>query len=309
MLTGLNDLTKISTDQEGVVFSIQEELIKNRGLKLDFRKDLKSLETELKLRGFSKETVKTYLYHNEVFLKSVKKKPKEINEKDIKAYLVHLLADKNAHPRTISLKKSALKFFYDGLLKKNIVLIKTPKLPKNVPETLSKDEIRTLIGSAPSTKAMLIIKFLYATGLRVSELTHLRVKDLNLKDKSGWVRQGKGAKDRFFPISDSMLICFEHYIKDMPQGNYLFSGKNGPLTTRAVQKVIQTTAKRAGITKKVTPHKLRHSFATHLLNEGTDIRLIQELLGHAQLSTTQIYTHVSKEQLRKVKNPLDILGI
>ena len=180
---------------------------------MDFRKDLKSLETELKLRGFSKETVKTYLYHNEVFLKSVKKKPKEINEKDIKAYLVHLLADKNAHPRTISLKKSALKFFYDGLLKKNIVLIKTPKLPKNVPETLSKDEIRTLIGSAPSTKAMLIIKFLYATGLRVSELTHLRVKDLNLKDKSGWVRQGKGAKDRRTMLPRTLKPSLEEHLR------------------------------------------------------------------------------------------------
>ena len=267
---------------------------------------LKKLETELKLRGFSDHTVKSYLGHNKLFLDYIKKEPNEVNEQDIKDYLAGLIVNQKKAPRTIALKKAALKFFYEEILGKTISNIKTPKTPKSVPEILSKKEIRTLIENAGSEKTRLIIKILYATGLRVSELVNLKLKDLSLDQKEGWVRKGKGSKDRLFPLPESLIPDLEKHISTLKQNEvYLFPGKNKTLTTRNVQKILENAANSTGINKRVSPHKLRHSYATHLLDAGTDIRLIQELLGHAQLSTTQIYTHVSKEQLKKVKSPLD----
>jgi len=270
---------------------------------------LKALETELKLRGFSDKTLKAYLRHNKLFLDYVKKDPKEIMEQDIKDHMAHLISDKKIAPRSLALKKSALKFFYDTVLKKNIVNLQTPKIPKSIPIFLTKDEIKDLIKAAPRDKSRLMIKVLYSTGLRVSELTNLKINDLNLETKECWVRHGKGAKDRFFQLPESIISNLKDYIQTLSKDEeFLFPSKNSKqMTSRNVQKIIQHTAFKAGIKKPVTPHKLRHSYATHLLNEGVDIRLIQELLGHSNLSTTQIYTHVSKELLKKIKSPLDNL--
>ncbi|MDD5331248.1 MAG: tyrosine-type recombinase/integrase [Candidatus Nanoarchaeia archaeon] len=268
---------------------------------------LKKLETELKLRGFSKETVSSYMRHNRLFLDYTKKEPENINEDDIRNYMSYLISDLNLKSRSVSLKKSALKFFYDEILKKNIVNLKTPKIPKSNPEVLSKDEILLLIENAGSSKTKLIMELLYSTGLRVSELVRLKISDINFGDKTLRVKSGKGNKDRITIISQKVLGSLEGHIKGLgDSAEYLFPGhENNNLTTRNVQKIIQSAASRAGIKKKVTPHVLRHSFATHLLENGTDIRLIQELLGHSQLSTTQIYTHVSREQIKKIKSPLD----
>jgi integrase/recombinase XerD len=148
---------------------------------------------------------------------------------------------------------------------------------------------------------------LYSTGLRVSELVNLKLEDINFSDKSGWVRRGKGSKDRLFVLSEKLVLDIQKYL-ERREHKFVFS-KDAPLTTRNIQKIIKGTKTRAGLSKKVTPHTLRHSFATHLLEQGTDIRLIQSLLGHSSLNTTQVYTHVSTEQIKKIKNPLDNLGI
>ena len=150
------------------------------------------------------------------------------------------------------------------------------------------------------------MRLLYSTGLRVSECVNLKINELELESNMGWVRSGKGSKDRAFFLSDKLSQEIKKYLQTLDETEeYLFPGKNGHLTARNVQKIISNTAKLAKIPKKVTAHKLRHSFATHNLDAGVDIRIIQELLGHSDLSTTQIYTHVSKEQLKKVKNVLD----
>lgn len=269
-------------------------------------KMLKKLETELKLRGFSERTVQTYSRHNKLFLDAIKKKPEEVTEDDIKNYMADLMAVKKLSGKTVALKKAALKFLYDEIMKKGIVNIKTPKTSKSVPEVLTREEIKKLIDAAPTNKTRLIIKTLYSTGLRVSELVNLKINDLNLEDKSGWVRRGKGSKDRFFALSPLLIDDLKEYISTLdPSQEYLFPGKNNTLTPRNIQKLLQTAAKKAGIAKQVSPHKLRHSFATHLLDSGVDIRVIQTLLGHSSISTTEIYTHISNNQLRKVKNPLD----
>ena len=151
------------------------------------------------------------------------------------------------------------------------------------------------------------MSLLYSSGLRVSELVNLKPSEIDFEEKIGWVRQGKGGKDRMFVISEELSRKLKDYLRRKKEHQYLFS-KEKPLTPRNIQKIVKHARHKAEITKKVTPHTLRHSFATHLLESGTDIRLIQSLLGHASLNTTQLYTHVSKEQLKGIDNPLDNLG-
>lgn len=266
---------------------------------------LQNLVTELRLRGFSERTARTYLEHNTRFLKHVGKPESEVTESDIRNYLAFLMHEKQASPATVSLVKAALKFYFDELLGKGIVRVKTPKGVKKLPTVLSKSEIKALIEAAPTLKSRLLIKFLYSTGIRVSELCNFKIKDLELSEGIAWVRKGKGAKDRLIILPESM----RRELKDLCSSTqeYLFPGPNGALTPRNVQKIISRVVRRAGIAKHVTPHTLRHSFATHLLENGTDIRKIQELLGHSNLQTTQIYTQVSTSELKKLRSPLDSL--
>ncbi len=262
--------------------------------------ELEGLKNELKLRGFSEKTLKAYIFFNEKFLSFIKKKPEDVNETDIKSYLASLI-DKYENSST-NLAFSALRFFYETMLKKDLKNIVVPKRDKKMPVVLTKDEIKIMIESARNKKSKLIIKFLYSTGLRVSELVNVKKNDIEIKEKIGWVRKGKGNKDRIFILPESLTEELNEIMK--AESDILF-----PVTTRAIQKIVKNTLRRAKITKKVSPHTLRHSYATHLLESGVDIRKIQELLGHSNLQTTQIYTHVSTEELKKIKSPLDILGI
>jgi len=272
-------------------------------------KYLDRLEIELKLRGFSKRTINTYFTNVKLFLSQLKKDAKETMEEDIKLYFAELIANGRLSPRSIAVKKASLKFFYEEILNKKIINLKTPKIPKSIPVFLTRDEIKSLFNSASSKKSLLIMRLIYSTGLRVSECVNLKIGDLELDEGIGWVRRGKGAKDRAIFFSKLLIDELKKYIQTLAESEiYLFPSRDGwHLSTRNIQKIIKLAAKKAKIPKKVTAHKLRHSFATHNLDKGVDIRIIQELLGHSDLSTTQIYTHVSKEQLKKVKNVLDEL--
>ena len=266
------------------------------------------LSTELKLRNYSEKTLTAYLTHNKKFLEYAKKSPEEATQDDVKSYLVYLIYNRKVSPKSVALVKAALKFYYDEMLNKGIVKIKTPKADKHLPVVMSREEVKRLIGAAKSSKSRLIIMLMYASGLRLSECLKMGQKDLELDQKTGWVRAGKGNKDRMIILSDSLIGALKEYVVGRSESSYLFENKEGePLTSRNVQKIVKRAAIRAGINKKVSPHTLRHSFATHLLESGTDIRKIQELLGHANLQTTQIYTKVSTEELKKVKSPLDEL--
>ncbi len=269
---------------------------------------LEDLETELQLRGLSTHTEKAYLRSNHKFLKFVKKDSEKVTELDIKRYIGALIK-KRLSQNSIALTKAALKFYYDEMQKKNIVNFKTPKINKKLPTVLSREEVRNLLAAAKSEKSKIMLKLLYASGLRVSELVSLKVEDLEPKERMGWVRQGKGRKDRLLILPETVIEELNAFIgpKGAKTGHLFINKHKVALSPRNVQKMIKRIAKRAGIAKRVTPHTLRHSFATHLLDGGTDIRKIQELLGHANLHTTQIYTKVSTEELRKVKSPLDTL--
>lgn len=266
---------------------------------------MQKLLTELKLRGYSEETIKAYLKYNSEFAKFSSKKPaSQVNKDDLKAFLAHLISDRAASPRTVSLARAALLFNFNEVEGREITDIKTPKISASLPTVLTREEVRRLIDCAGTDKSRSIIMTLYGSGLRVSELVNLKWKDLELDNNVAWVRAGKGRKDRMILLSENMSKTFKHMQKD---SEYTFAGPNGKLTPRNIQKLVSNAAKIANLNKKVTPHTLRHSFATHLLEAGNDIRVIQELLGHSNLQTTQIYTHISSEQKRKVKSPLDQL--
>ena len=266
---------------------------------------LNRLKAELKIRGLSPLTVRNYSFFVEKFLKKTNKTAIELNEDDAKAYLADLFDSKSKN--TIMLASASLKFLYTEILGKEFSKVKIPKKDKKLPEVLTKGEVKKLIDSTDNEKSRLIVSLLYSTGLRVSELVNLKIEDLNLQENTGWVRKGKGNKDRLFSISGNLADELKEYLQTRGKSNgYIFS-KEKPLTTRNIQKIIKGTKQRAGLNKKVTPHTLRHSFATHLLEQGTDIRLIQVMLGHASLNTTQVYIHISSEQIKKVKNPLDML--
>jgi len=267
---------------------------------------LHRLESELKIRGFSADTIKAYLFHNQKFAETLNKHSKEVTQREIKEYLGTLISQKRYSPASVALVRAALVFYHKEVLGKNIK-IKAPKIPKTLPVVLTKDEVKRMIISATDPKHKLMIKLLYSSGLRLSELQRLKVNDLELSQRIGWVRKGKGQKDRMIILSEDLCGDLQNYITD--ENKYLFPGReeDKPISVRQIQNIVARVANAAQINKNVHVHTLRHSFATHLLENGTDIRKIQALLGHSNLNTTQIYTHISNKELKQVRSPLDEL--
>lgn len=270
---------------------------------------LKKLEVELKISKNSEYTIRNYLSANKKLLDSLNKKPDEITEDDVKIYMADQLSEKSVNSTILFL--AALRYSTSTILGKDLTArIKRPKKDKQLPDVLTKEELTKLLSSLDNKKSKLMISLMYACGMRVSELVNLKIKNLNFDEKIGYIKKAKGRKDRIFNIPESLSKELKKYVEQHKSGSeYLFSNPtNGErLSTRNIQKIVQTATKKAGIQKDVHPHTLRHSFATHLLENGVDIRKIQELLGHADLSTTQIYTHISTEELKKIKSPLDNL--
>jgi integrase/recombinase XerD len=268
---------------------------------------LSKLVTELKLRGFSDRTISSYVFFNQKFLDFTKKNPQDVSGDDVKSYIGLLMSDKSYKPSSASLAISSLKFFYEKVLEKDIFKkITAPKLEKKLPVVLSREEIKSMISLTKKKRHKLLLELLYSSGIRVSEAVNMKIEDIDLKEKIVTVKSGKGKKDRLAILSNVISRHLESYLRKRKDANpYLFNSRDKQLSIRQAQKIVKKSAERAGITKRVFCHALRSSFATHLLESGTDIRVIQELLGHASISTTQRYTHVSKEQIRKVKSPLD----
>ena len=268
---------------------------------------ISKLKTELQIRGFSERTVKSYLFHNIKFLGFIEKQPDDITADDIKKYMAYLMAEKKQKPASVNLALSALRFLYDEIMKKGLFVdIKAPKNEKKLPTVISKNEIISMIDSLKNKKHKLLIEFLYSSGLRVSECVSLKIDDLNLEERMGIVRSGKGKKDRNIILSKNLVNDLEKYLKKRKDTNpYVFDVKDTHMSIRQAQKIVHEAAKKAGIKKRVFCHALRSSFATHLLENGTDIRIIQELLGHSNIQTTERYTKVSTAQLKKVISPFD----
>jgi len=269
---------------------------------------LKKITTELKIAKNSEYTIRNYILFNSSLLEFSKKSPEEISSDDIKTYMAENMTEKSSSTTILFL--AAVKYAYLTLLNKDVTSsIRRPKKEKKIPTVLSKEEVKKLLSSITNKKSYLMISMLYACGFRVSELTNLKISDLEFNEKIGHARQAKGRKDRAFNIPEFLIPALREQTEKQKSLNqeYLFTGPKGKLSSRNLQKIVNKAAKKAGIEKQVHPHTLRHSFATHLLENGTDIRMIQELLGHVNLSTTQIYTHISTEELKKIKSPIDSL--
>lgn len=269
---------------------------------------IKKLEIELKISKNSKYTQRNYLSSIKKLFEFIKKQPEQIDEDDIKYYIAENLSSSSSSSIIIFL--SAVKYAFTAIIKKDITAsIKRPKKEKTLPTVLTKDEIKKLLSVLDNKKSKLMISLIYACGFRVSELTNLKVSNLKFDEKIGFVKKAKGNKDRIFNIPQFLFNDLKEQAEQQKQANqeYLFTGPKGQLSTRNIQKIVSLAAQKAQIDKDVHCHTLRHSFATHLLESGTDIRKIQELLGHANLATTQIYTHISTEELKKISSPLDNL--
>ncbi len=270
--------------------------------------ELEKFAIEMSARGLSPKTKKSYY---NIFINFKKflgeyKKDRSIsnsNEEDIKKYLAYL-NEKGYTNITLNVVISAIKLAKGSLDER--IWIKRPKRERHLPSVFSKEEVKTLFDSISNPKHKLILKTIYGLVLRVSELANLKQEDINFSRKMVLVRHSKGAKDRYINLPESLQEELNSYITLNP-GKYLFSGRDGKITIKTVQKVFENALEKSKLRKKASCHTLRHSFATHLLEDGVDIRLIQRLLGHSKLESTQIYTHVSNVQLEKIKSPLDSL--
>lgn len=264
------------------------------------------LQQEMRLRGFSQKTIKSYLLYIESCIRFSKKSPREIKGEDIRQYLDHL-AQSGKSSSTINGAYSALQFYFSKILRRRFFMnIPRTKKPFKLPVVLSKEETQCMINYITNPKHKCIVQMLYGTGMRVGELVRLRMKDIDFERGCICIVKGKGFKDRMALLPNTIkdLLLKQNKIKQ-PLDFLFTNGRGGRLTEASIQKVVKNAAKKASISKGVTPHTLRHSFATHLLEQGTDIRYIQELLGHKKLETTQVYTKVSSQSLRAIQSPLD----
>jgi len=246
--------------------------------------------------------MKAYLYYVELFL--VYSKEKGLNENVVKNFIQEEIKKKD--PSTVSAEISAIKFFFHKVLNQKLNLMH-PKRNKKIPNILNINEIKNMLEKTPNIKHKLIIKLLYGCGLRVSEIVNLRQEDLDFEEGLIKVRLAKGKKDRFVKIPSSVKEELKDYCKINYSKILFLSNRGGKLTTKSIQKIVQNSAKKANIKKRVYPHLLRHSFATHLLEQGTDLKIIQKLLGHSDIKTTQIYTQISQALIKNIKSPLDNL--
>ncbi len=270
------------------------------------------LERELVSRKYSPKTVKSYLHYNRELVKFAGKSPPEINESNIKDYLFHLVEKKDSAASTLNIVVNALNFYYGKILKRDFVYeIKRPRKDKKLPVVLSQEEVTMILSSVSNIKHKAILMLIYSAGLGVSEVVKLEKGDIDDERKLIHVKGAKGRKDRYTILSDVALSVLNQYFERYKIQKWLFSGSKseGRISTRTVQAIFESAVNLADIKKDVSVHCLRHSFATHLLESGVDLRYIQELLGHASSKTTEIYTHVSNKNLRKIKSPLDDLKL
>ena len=297
-------LERIVSLFEGEMLNIDNSL----HLKDEKIAEFEDLRRELVLRKYSPKTNKSYLHYNKDFLKFTKKDPTEVSNEDVKNYLLYLAEKKGASASSLNIAINALKFYYGEVLKRDFVYsIVRPRKDKKLPVVLSREEILRMLSTITNIKHKAILTLTYSAGLRVGEVVKLRPEDIDIERKLIHVKCAKGRKDRYTILSEVALEMTRRYLKEYGQSRWLFPSQDMKkhLTTWTVEKIFLNACKNIDIEKKVTVHSLRHSFATHLLENGVDLRYIQEILGHASSKTTEIYTHVSNRDLSRIKSPLD----
>jgi len=267
---------------------------------------LRKVRLECRRRNLSPRTEETYCFCIKKFLLQINKEEFQVTKRDVTNYL-NYITEKNKSGSTINVYFNAIKFMLEDVMGKKLIWKKKfSKTPKKLPIFLTKDEVINLINNIPNEKHKLAIELLYGAGLRVSELLNLKIKDFQLESNYGWVRNGKGKKDRLFIIPFKLKNKIKEQIKNKSEEVYLISRKdNKQLSRMTIQAIIKKAKMKAKINKKIHPHTLRHSFATHLIQNGYDVNSVQSLLGHNSSQTTMIYIHMASPNLINVKSPLD----
>jgi integrase/recombinase XerD len=277
----------------------------------------KMMLEELQRRNYAQATVEAYTLALRQFAEYFHRPPDQLGPEHIREFQLHLLRDRKLAPATVKQRMAAVQFFFAQTLKRPYLRqdFPYPKVPRRLPVVLSQDEVAKLIDAASNLAHRAMLMTLYSTGLRRSEVARLKVTDIDSQRMVIHVHQGKGRKDRDVPLSPKLLETLREYWRWKRSSTYLFpSGvtnrdKDGPITGKALWHACHNAIRRAGIRKKVGPHTLRHSYATHLLEAGADLRTIQLLLGHADIKHTTVYLHLSQRHLHAVTNPLESLTI
>jgi len=268
------------------------------------------MEEKIKLAGFSFLTFRSYLMHVEKFLKFYRQDPHLLGEKEIKKYILKLQEEDNS-AAYVNQAISAIKFLYKKVLKEKskTVNIPRPKSSKKLPDILNLKEVKMIINVLDNLKHKAILSITYSGGLRVSEVVRLESRDIDSERMLIHVRKGKGNKDRYTLLSDRCLQILRRYYRKYQPTYWLFPGRprTNHLNKRSVQRIFKKACRKAKINKEVSIHSLRHSFATHLMDKGTDLKHIQKLMGHKSLKTTERYTHVTNRSIENITSPIDQL--
>jgi len=274
---------------------------------------LHSLEQQLKLKGYSPSTIRTYLNEVGIFLRTIRhNKADDFTTQRIKDYLQYCLEKLNLTENTLHSRMNALKFYYEQVLKRAKFFwdIPRPKKGTQLPKVLSKEEMIRLLKAIENLKHKTMIMLGYACGLRVSEITGLELKDMDEDRRLLHIRRAKGKKDRVVSLSPVMLVMLREYKSQYKTSQYLFEGQipGSMYSTRSLESIIAAAKEKAGIKKPGSMHMLRHSFATHLLDKGTDVVFIQKLLGHNDIKTTLRYLHVTNKDIANILSPIEDIG-
>jgi len=271
------------------------------------------MREDLALRGMSANTTATYVRCARQFAEHFGRSPCSMGAEEVRTFLLHLVQERKVCEASFNVYAAAIKFLYTVTLKRPEVVADVPRMrvPVRIPVVLTASEVARLLSALPSEKLRVMAMLAYGCGLRVNEVCLLRVDDIDAKRLLVRVRNAKRGRERYVMLSPRLLGALRAYWKtSRPVGSHLFPGRDlGKLySSRSLRRAMSNAARRAGIAKHISPHTLRHSFATHLLDAGTDLRTLQVLLGHAALRSTMAYLHVSTARVQSVKSPLDALG-
>lgn len=274
-------------------------------------KALREIENVMILKAYSKNTIKSYTTEFHVFLRVLSMRPvNEVSYEQLKAYLLWLITVKKYGEAQVHTAINAIKFYFEKVLNKPQMVfdLPRPKKPETLPKVLGESEVQRVLNVTENIKHKAMLMLGYGCGLRVSEIVLLTLNSIDSSRMMITIERAKGKKDRMVPLPQFLLPLLREYYKEYRPKKYLFEGQDeGMYSVRSVQAVFHNAKARGKVNKKGGIHTLRHSYATHLLEAGTDVRVIQQLLGHNQLATTMRYTHVSKKELSKVVSPLDKL--
>lgn len=260
---------------------------------------------EMKIRNYSRRTIEAYSRVYSDIYKQLNRPLRNLLEDELKEYLYQKTV-RGLSSQSVALAANALNFLYTQLYKRaDFKKLRHPKKTQTLPTVLTKSEVECILQQTNNRKHSAMLGIAYAAGLRVSEVVNLRVIDIDIKELTIVVRQGKGKKDRLTVLSPRLILDMQEFMRGKKGDDYVFeSERGGKLTTTTAQMVFHQCLKKSGIAKSATFHSLRHSFATHLLENGVDVRYVQELLGHQNIRTTQIYTHVTNPAIKNIKSPL-----